>query len=351
LRNQRERRPCMHVLDNIPLQCKPVGLHTPIVAATATTCIVALGFGIFAGFAPEGFWEDSGLELMKEFAYCEGARKRNPVKTPMNSWSNLIYATAGGWALGCAVLELGSASALQKNHQRSPSGRLPVVLTISVGVSSVLLSLGSFIYHASKSRWGNQMDVSAMYWLMNACLLSAAWRWACRWCRDMLWLRKQIFLALLVSVLIIVDALMYVYEFKLNVFIVFSVGMITIVLMELLLACRAAGQMGWHLFTKLVLGVVITLVGLMFRNFGVSAKTRRRKGGLESGGWFCSPKGIFQPHAIWHLFTGIGLLVLTDVQCRAPAWRPDANLESTNHRTCAELQASIYGVRSVELPS
>jgi len=268
----------------------------------------------------------------------------------MNSWSNLLYATAGGWALGCAVQELRSAPAEQENHQWCSSGRVPVVLMIAVGVSAVLLSIGSFLYHASQTSWGAQVDVASMYWVMNAGLLCATWRWGCRFYQDMLWLRKPIFLALIMSVLIIIDVLMYVYKNELALVTIFSIGMTTIVLMEILLACKATGDKR-YLFARLISGVTVTLVGLTFRNTGISVKKRQRKEGLERGGWFCDPDSIFQPHAIWHILTGIGHLVLNDLQCRVPAWRPDANLKSTDQQKRAELQASVLGVHGVDLPS
>src|SRR6476659_1787457 len=90
-------------------------------------------------------------------AFCE-RRLCALVAEPSNAWSNLAYLAAGLYLIGRSVRRRGG----------------PVV---AIGVASVLVGLGSFAFHATGTRLGEVLDVSAMYLLSCLGLVFALRRW------------------------------------------------------------------------------------------------------------------------------------------------------------------------------
>lgn len=81
-------------------------------------------------------------------SFCE-AKVCAWIVEPSNAWSNLAYVLAG-------ILIL-----------RLAQRRAPLVL---IGVAAILIGIGSFLFHGTGTRWGELLDVSAMYLLSGLAL-------------------------------------------------------------------------------------------------------------------------------------------------------------------------------------
>eukprot|EP00928_Gymnodinium_smaydae_P050746 TRINITY_DN342_c3_g1_i2.p1 TRINITY_DN342_c3_g1~~TRINITY_DN342_c3_g1_i2.p1 ORF type:complete len:339 (-),score=7.67 TRINITY_DN342_c3_g1_i2:481-1437(-) len=266
-------------------------IHIPSLAALVTTGLTALGLGLYAVAAQEGVFE---MVPGKGARYCEEIQEHEAVRTPVNSWSNLVIATAGGWAIGRAIEQYREGVALPR-----------IVLLLCIGLSQVILCVGSFFYHAVLNNWGHWLDICGMYWVMNAALASSAWRWwECIRPQNKCVRRTDLFCICLL--LLLADYYLSVAKVRLNT--VFGTQFCVVVFSELMYTAylhHSKTNVRYRLFLG-VLGLSLLGAALAFRFEGIKAKA------ANTG--FCNPWSLFQPHAVWHVLNGFGLLVQNDVQ-------------------------------------
>ncbi len=99
--------------------------------------------------------------------FCEAARSGEAILQPVNTWSSFAYVFVGIWiALGAATAVAGT-----------PYNR---VTKYAVGLSTVIIGLGSAFYHASLTFTGQFFDILGMY-LLAALMLVYALQRLCGW--------------------------------------------------------------------------------------------------------------------------------------------------------------------------
>jgi hypothetical protein len=278
----------------------------PLVAATGLTAVMALTICLFDAFG-DGVWNEEARRRAK--SYCEARRKGEALGTRANSWSNLAYVSAGGWALGLAAE--GSVRGAERDVKKDTllvSAEpliLPPSLLIAIGLSTLCLAVGSFLFHAALTRLGNQLDVGAMYWVMNAALAANAWRWL-RLSAPSTVSGSRWIVALLLLLVSMCDAVMMALKWKLHSAIVFNSQLGIVIMSEALITLRLpSGTRSWHMLLCCV-AIMMASVALVFRQLGIKAK--------KDGSGFCDPGSMFQPHAVWHVLTGSALLALHELQ-------------------------------------
>merc|ERR1712216_38392 len=95
-----------------------------------------------------------------------------------------------------------------------------------------------------------------------------------------------------------------------DVTIIFSTQLGLVIFSEMCLTCTFPKAMICSRVCVGILAFSSGIVGLLFRSLGVaSAQTKHR---VDSD--FCDPWSSFQPHALWHVLTGLALLGLNEVQ-------------------------------------
>mmetsp|Transcript_99846 Transcript_99846/g.311029 ORF Transcript_99846/g.311029 Transcript_99846/m.311029 type:complete len:339 (+) Transcript_99846:87-1103(+) len=267
----------------------------------------SLVLGLLAAFGTGEFWGPPGRS-----AFCEGADARGWVRQRANSWSNLSYVAAGCWALGRAAegrLRRASVSRAVRSEQPSPAvaARLPCALSVAMGLSSVALGLGSFLFHASLTRFWQQADVAAMYWAMNAALAVTCWRWLFI-CRPTAPLYGPRVLLPLLGLVAVADGVMFALKWKLSATVVFSAQVGTVIVSELLCSCASPPAARRRTLPIAAVAIAAGLSGFLFQRLGIHHKKR------GTGGGFCAEWSAWQPHALWHVLTGIALLLLHEIQ-------------------------------------
>jgi len=289
------------------------GYRRPIVGVVGAVVLVVGPFGLFVLTAPVSVWDPHNGS--RGGSYCEGIHGNSATRTDANTWSNLGYVAAGGWILGRAVDGRLSKATINDGASAvgncSPPAVLPHPLILAVGLSNFALGVGSLLFHASLLRWSHQLDVAAMYWVMNASLAAAAWRWLRR-CAPVTAPNNFRGLSPLLATMIILDAVMFVFKWRLSAAVVSPLQLGVVILLECLHTCGfTRDALRKHLC--LVLGaLVIAVIGLLARTHGVALKKRRNEGGQAEA--FCDPEGAFQLHAVWHVLTAIALLALFELQ-------------------------------------
>ncbi len=115
-------------------------------------------------------WAES--HELRHPGYAERIYLENVFRTRANSWSNLAYVLVGLYALALAEDD-------RRNRPGRSGGYLTQTPAMSVlfGIACCGLGFGSGLYHASLTRWGQQLDVAAMYPPLLACIATYLGRW------------------------------------------------------------------------------------------------------------------------------------------------------------------------------
>ncbi len=240
--------------------------------------------------------------------YAERIYPGDFLRTRANSWSNLAYVLLGFYALGFAWHD-------RRRNPPSAGGYLASTPPMSIlfGVACCYLGFGSGFYHASLTRWGQQLDVAAMYAPLLALIAVNVGGWIPR-------LRAGAgqggiptwpILAALVLV-----ASFWLYEYKWSMSSVKVLGSLILTVSVLSVVDqflrRRQQAVRW-----LVLGLVTVISARVCWELDVAKK-------------FSGPDAWYQGHAIWHLLTALSLASMyffyrSEVGARREAKVSDAN--------------------------
>ena len=217
-------------------------------------------------------WRESG-ELQRP-AYRERIYAREVFRTRANTWSNLAYLVVGlyGIALGCRDL-----------RERKSDGYLvrTPALSFAFGAACCCLGIGSGLFHASLTRFGQQLDVAAMYPpLMVIIAVGIGQRFPAR----RMW-------PLLLTLVAVASGLLFYYKWAMSSRIVLNslIGSVAI----LTLTARFCSSP--KLDGRWLLASVAALVAAVF--------CRQ----LDIAGRFSGPDAWAQGHALWHVLTAVSL--------------------------------------------
>jgi len=101
-------------------------------------------------------WRESSE--LRHPAYTERVHHEHAFRTSANTWSNLAFVLVGLYALALGWHDRG---------QDYPEGcgyvRSTPTMSFLFGLACCYLGVGSGLFHASLTRWGQQLDVAAMY--------------------------------------------------------------------------------------------------------------------------------------------------------------------------------------------
>jgi len=101
-------------------------------------------------------WPESS-ELRKP-SYTEAIHAADLFRTQANTWSNLAYVLVGFYCIALGMHDRPHASTTRRNYVLDTPA-----MSILMGVACCYLGIGSGLFHASLTRWGQQLDVGAMY--------------------------------------------------------------------------------------------------------------------------------------------------------------------------------------------
>lgn len=200
--------------------------------------------------------------------FCELPRIGELVLQPANSWSSYGYAFVGMLMI---VLS-------RRADWRSGFGRDAAA---TLGLTAIVVGLGSMLLHATLTLWGQFFDVAGMY-LTSAFMLVAA---LARWLR---WPRRQAILCYL-GLLALLLTLLYLFPEVRRW--LFALVLIAAIVAELGLArALRPGVRSSSYFA----GMGIQALAFAIWN-------------LDQRGLVCQPQSLIQGHAIWHLLGAIAL--------------------------------------------
>lgn len=240
-------------------------------------------------------WSQRGQNFWNEFqeanefrnrSYAESVVAKNLFRTSANTWSNLAYAVVGFYAMGFAAVDV--------RQPAFQTGYLPSTPAMSLlfGIACCFLAAASGLFHASLTREGQRLDVTAMYSpllvmiAVNIGRLRPRWRiprlgtipaWPCLAC-----------------LVIVATLLFYIYKWSLSSAVILPMLIVIVAGFALreLLSCAT-----WIGFSCLLTAIASLGIAVACRELDIQRR-------------FSTPDAVFQGHAVWHVLTAIALAAL-----------------------------------------
>jgi hypothetical protein len=225
-------------------------------------------------------WRES-RELRRP-AYAERVHVNEVFRTRANTWSNLAYVLVGLYAIALGWHGL--------RHPR-PDGagylvRTPA-LSLTFGLACCYLGAGSGLFHASLTRFGQQLDVAAMYAPLLAVIAVSIGRWIPRLSLPLnlpTW-------PILVALVALASSLLFIYKWSMSSLNVLGTLIATVAFFAVLDRFRSPPKLDtrWLAWSCAAL---------------VAAVICRQ---LDIAGRFSGPDAWLQGHALWHILTSLSL--------------------------------------------
>lgn len=220
--------------------------------------------------------------------YAERIIHQAVFRTPANTWSNLAYVLVGFYAI---------ALARQDRRQRpaTPISYLQATppLGLLFGAACCYLGLASGLFHASLTRWGQQLDVASMYAPLLASLALFCGRGVRGLRKRVGWPSFEVW-PLLMILVVAACWLLFVFKWSMSAGLVLRtlIGLQTgAAVLDLILARRTV-QVRW--------------LGLSLVALAAAVACRE----LDIAGKFSRPDALLQGHACWHVLTALSLACL-----------------------------------------
>jgi hypothetical protein len=258
--------------------------------------IIVLLAWISESYQGQNVWSDwvPSHDLTKS-NYSEKVQASDLFRTRSNTWSNLAYVLIGLYCFAYAWNDLQSSNQKGRNYLIDTPA-----MSVLFGAACIYLGIGSGLFHASLTRWGQQLDVGSMYAPLLACIainigryapVLPNWRFASKSVKS----RTATWPLLIVGV-ITMSYLLYRYKWSMSsaqvlpmhIAIVAAFAIVDCIPLERNVEYRKQ-PLGWFFLALLSL-----IVAVLCRQLDVSKQ-------------FSSPESWFQGHAIWHLLTSVSL--------------------------------------------
>ena len=239
----------------------------------------------------QGFWQAwvESLEFRNP-GYSERIHPNDLFRTRANTWSNLAYVLVGFYSLALAFHD--------RQHSGSVEGNYLVctpAMSLLFGVACCYLGLGSGLFHASLTRWGQQLDVGSMYAPLLACIAINVGRYCPSHFRMSSGNRIPVW-TLLASLVVLGAYLLYHYKWSMSSGQVLPIHILIVVVFALVDCIPNRSKIDPRTLNRrwLFVGMVALVLAVLFRQLDVARK-------------FGTPESAIQGHALWHLLTALAL--------------------------------------------
>ncbi len=187
---------------------------------------------------------------------------------PANTWSSFGYVLIGSLMLALP-------------YDRDPGSALSAISGRTLGVTAIVVGVGSGLLHATLTLWGQFFDVLGMYLVGSFLLVSAIARWR----RIPDGAAVVIYALLCLSLVTILIVAPEVRRW------LFAVLLILAIVLELFFSRRSrpGATLAFYLW-----GLTATATA-----FGIWV--------LDQDGVVCAPHSLLQGHAVWHLLGAVSL--------------------------------------------
>jgi len=228
-----------------------------------------------------GFWNGFNLDKRVPASFCEQVHLNNPVRQPLNTFSNIVY-------LVTAIIIFNGA---WKSRQGNMPGNLTESKFFYLLFAIVLLYVfaASTFYHASLVRIAHWFDYSAVFSFSVFPVMYFIWQWQPLKKRLLLMAEGQkfemfflmIFTGVILALALFIpngkEALVAMILF----FLFLAAGFVTFITQKY--------KPGSQYLLYSVISVLVAAIWFEFDKYKI----------------ICNPKSFFQPHSLWNVFIGI----------------------------------------------
>jgi hypothetical protein len=200
--------------------------------------------------------------------FCEMPRAGTLILQPANTWSSFGYVLIGSLML-------------VMRHGRAAGSALPALPARALGVTAIIVGVGSGLLHATLTLWGQFFDVVGMYLVGSFFLISALARWRRIPDGTAMGLYAAMCAVLIMILILLPEVRRWLFAVLLIVAIVAELGFAR--------RLRSGARVGLYLG-----GILATTVA-----FAIWI--------LDQTGAVCAPHSLLQGHAVWHLLGALSL--------------------------------------------
>jgi len=266
--------PGMNFRQRYNLQAFSLKVHAVVLGVTFAGLLYFIA--LYIAYRDVNVWESFEVSGgFKNPSYTERIYENSVFRTRANTWSNYAFVIVGLYVLAFSYLDW-------KNKAPQIAGYLvrKPLFGFLFGIGCVYLGLASGLFHASLTRWGQQLDVASMYAAMIALIAMNICRIIPRIPATNV--RTDAIFAVLA---VIASYLLYHFKWQMSSGVVLPSLILTIGFLVTLDLFRRKSN-----FNRL--WVIASLASLVIAVF-----CRQ----MDVAGKFLTPDAIFQGHAIWHV--------------------------------------------------
>ena len=234
------------------------------------------------------FWQPWSPAGGNAFHFCESNHMDQLIRQPSNTWSNLGYFLVALFMLTMGINDF-------KQSQRKASDNFLVrypIFSILFGLSALYLFIGSFLFHASLSRYFQKMDQTGVYsigiivLIFNLYKIFPVFRFNGQW--------KSSHTIMAISALVI-NYIIFIKLWLININILFPALMVLVFITSCYYLLFISRE---HYFTNYLWAAlcVLVLASIIWI--------------LDRTNVACNPESMFQGHALWHLLTAASIFFI-----------------------------------------
>ena len=239
-----------------------------LAGALALTALAALaGLAVLAVLGPD-WGAYAPATCAATHCFCELPRAAALVVQPADSWSSYGFVLIGF----VMILQAGSCAGVSA---------LDPVAARTLGVTAIVVGLGSALFHATLTLWGQFLDVVGMYLIGSFFLVHALQRWRRLPERG----ATLLYLLLCGALIAVLVAMPEVRRW------LFAVLLIVAIAVEAIWARPLRKQARFGLYLGGILATALAFVIWI----------------LDQTGAVCAPRSLVQGHALWHLLGALSL--------------------------------------------
>ena len=252
--------------------------------------IILLGL-VNESFRGQGVWQ-AWVESheFRRPGYSERIHADDLFRTRANTWSNLAYVLVGFYGFALAFHDRHRSGSVAGNYLVCTPA-----MSMLFGAACSYLGLGSGLFHASLTRWGQQLDVGSMYAPLLACIAINVGRYCPTHFRLGRFGRIPVW-PLLASSVVLAAYLLYRYKWSMSSGQVLPLHILIVVVFALVDCIPYRTRNGSRTLMRrwLLVGFVALVLAVLFRQLDVARK-------------FGTPESLIQGHALWHVLTALAL--------------------------------------------
>lgn len=258
---------------------------TPVKFALGATLLAILVLiGLIEVVRDRNVWEGwSESRELRQPAYAERVHIDDVFRTRTNTWSNLAFVFVGFYSFALCWQDLRRSTPSEAGYLvRTPA------MGLAFGLACCYLGVGSGLFHASLTRFGQQLDVAAMYAPLLVLIAVNLDRWI-----PSLPIRGRSLptYPILIALVVLVCVILFYLKWSMSSKNVLSTLIVSLSLFALLDRFSSSRKTN----VRWLLGSSAAFVA------GVACRQ------LDVAGRFTGPDAWLQGHALWHLLTSLSL--------------------------------------------